>query len=286
MTNYETIIYDKKIRDRFLEIVDEKTYHREIIFAKQAFDNSDVLQRCTVESIRNALVNIALTGASLNPVLQQAFLIPRRGKCCLDFSYRGLIKIATDSGGVLDIDATVVYENDLRFHYEMGLKPILKHVPALSDQGKPTHVYAIAILASGIKKFIVLNKEEIEKVKKNSLAFSKGADTPWKGDFEPEMWRKTAVKKLYKLLPQSERMSTAVSILNEHEGIDFNSQEKAKEVMERFNFKQDKKPEIEAMAPFPCPNNEQITYTKKHCDNDCPNREGCPAWGTIDAHNS
>jgi len=42
----------------------------------------------------------------------------------------------------------------------------------------------------------------------------------------------------------------------------------------------------EAMAPFPCPDNEQITYTKKHCDNDCPNREGCPAWGMIDAQNS
>jgi len=259
MTNYETIIYDKKIRDRFLEIVDEKTYHREIIFAKQAFDNSDVLQKCTVESIRNALVNIALTGASLNPVLQQAFLIPRKGKCCLDFSYRGLIKIATDSGGVLDIDATVVYENDLRFYYEMGLKPILKHVPVLSDQGKPTHVYAIAILASGIKKFIVLNKEEIEKVKKNSLAFSKGANTPWKGDFEPEMWRKTAVKKLYKLLPQSERMSTAVSVLNEHEGIDFNSQEKAKKVMKRFDFQKQESIEEEMVS---CPKNDPDNPTQ------------------------
>jgi len=281
MTNYETIIYDKKIRDRFLEIVDEKTYHREIIFAKQAFDNSDVLQKCTVESIRNALVNIALTGASLNPVLQQAFLIPRKGKCCLDFSYRGLIKIATDSGGVLDIDATVVYENDLRFYYEMGLKPILKHVPVLSDQGKPTHVYAIAILASGIKKFIVLNKEEIEKVKKNSLAFSKGANTPWKGDFEPEMWRKTAVKKLYKLLPQSERMSTAVSVLNEHEGIDFNSQEKAKKVMKRFDFQKQESIEEEMVS---CPKNDpdnptQILRTECETCDSKTDKDGnkCPA---------
>ena len=281
MTNYETIIYDKKIRDRFLEIVDEKTYHREIIFAKQAFDNSDVLQKCTVESIRNALVNIALTGASLNPVLQQAFLIPRKGKCCLDFSYRGLIKIATDSGGVLDIDATVVYENDLRFYYEMGLKPILKHVPVLSDQGKPTHVYAIAILASGIKKFIVLNKEEIEKVKKSSLAFSKGADTPWKGDFEPEMWRKTAVKKLYKLLPQSERMSTAVSVLNEHEGIDFNSQEKAKKIMKRFDFQKQESIEEEMVS---CPKNDpdnptQILRTECETCDSKTDKDGnkCPA---------
>ena len=31
---YEMILYDKKIKERFLEVVDEKTYNREIIFAK------------------------------------------------------------------------------------------------------------------------------------------------------------------------------------------------------------------------------------------------------------
>ena len=272
---YALVIYDKKIRDRFLEVVDEKTYNREIIFAKQSFENNNSLQNCTTESMRNALVNIALTGASLNPVLQQAFLIPRKGKVCLDFSYRGLTKIATDSGGVLDIDATVVYEND-EFYYEMGLNPVLKHIPVLSDQGKPTHVYAVAVLSSGIKKFIVLNKEEIEKVKKSSIAFTKGSDTPWKGDFEAEMWRKTAVKKLYKLLPQTERMSTAVAVLNEHEGLDKNSQEKAKEVMKRFGFKkEDDVADMVACLKDDPDNPKQVDVSE--CDK-CDKKVGCPSW--------
>ena len=36
--------------------------------------------------------------------------------------------------------------------------------------------------------------------------------------------------------------------------------------------------ETEEMAPGECPNNRGITYTKNHCDNDCPSREGCPIY--------
>jgi len=34
----------------------------------------------------------------------------------------------------------------------------------------------------------------------------------------------------------------------------------------------------EEMAPGICPNNEGTTYTRKHCDNDCKDRDGCPVW--------
>jgi len=213
---YEVILYDKKIKDRFLEVVDEKTYNREIIFAKQAFDNNDNLAKCTLSSIKNAIVNIAWTGATLNPALQQAYLIPRKGKCCLDFSYRGLAKIAVDSTSVYDIDASAVYEDD-EFYYEMGLNPILKHIPKMGDddkqKGKVIAAYAIATLHHGIKKFVVLDKEKIERARKSSQSAN-----VWNAHYD-EMAKKTAVKLLYKLLPQSERMSTAVSALNEHEGI-------------------------------------------------------------------
>ena len=243
---YKVIIYDKKVKDAFLQVSDEKTYLKEIIFAKQAFDNSDNLQKCTTESIRNAIVNIALTGATLNPALQQAWLIPRKGKANLDFGYRGLIQIAISSGGVLDMDATVVYDND-EFYFEMGLNPALKHIPFDGDRGQMKYVYAIAILPSGIKKFIVLDKKEIESVKKSSMAFTKGSDSPWKGDFEAEMWRKTAVKKLYKMCPQTERMSTATTILNEHEGL-AKLPTTSDKLQERFTEKQD---EPEQSSEYP-----------------------------------
>lgn len=36
--------------------------------------------------------------------------------------------------------------------------------------------------------------------------------------------------------------------------------------------------ETKDMAPGPCPNNGENTYTKAYCDG-CPERKGCPTWG-------
>lgn len=286
MADYLPIIYDKKIKDRFLEMTTETAYNREVIFAKQAFDGSDLLQKCAPESIRNSIVNIALTGASLNPVLQQSYLIPRKGKCCLDFSYRGLCKIAIDSGSVYDIDAVPVFEGD-EFYYEMGLNPALIHKPKMHTDAKDKKliaVYAIAVLHHGIKKFVVLDKEKIERARKSSQA-----DLVWKAHYD-EMAKKTAVKLLYKLLPQSEKMSLAISSLNEHEGIDVNSQDKAQEVMNRFKLKQppssDDVVDIQEIKErkadpspghFECPNDNTFV-TKEYCNAECNKREGCPAF--------
>ena len=240
---YELAIYDLKVKDRFLETVGEKAWNKEVIFAIQAMHGSPALQKCSPMSIKSAVVNIALTGATLNPVLQQAFLIPRKGKCCLDFGYRGLCKIATDAGGVIDVDATVVYEKDT-FDYEMGLCPYLKHKPCLeTDRGEMVFVYAIAILPDNIKKFIVLPKTEIDEIKKTSKAYTSDKESPWEGAFEAEMWRKSAVKKLYKYLPQTERMSTAVHVLNQHEGLKKDEFSTATELMERFEDPLETSPE-------------------------------------------
>jgi recombination protein RecT len=260
--DYTVIIYDRKIKERFLECVDEKTYNKEIIFAKQAFENNDALQKCSTSSIRNAIVNIALTGASLNPSLQQAFLIPRKGKCCLDFSYRGLCKIAVDSESVYDIDAVAVFEGDV-FDYELGLNPWLKHKPVMHKDGKPEVIaaYAVAILHHGIKKFVVLDKEKIERAKKSSLY-----DTVWKTHYD-EMAKKTAVKLLYKLLPQTERMSVAVTALNEHEGIA--QVTNADKLQEKFAEP------IDADEMVECPD-DNTSKLKSLCA-ECQKREGCPA---------
>lgn len=265
---YEGAIYDKAVKVNFVKLVGEEKYLKEVIFAVQTVRDSNALQKCAPNSLKNAIMNIALTGASLNPTLQQAYLIPRAGKCCLDFSYRGLCKIATDSGGVYDIDATVVHEKDV-FDYEMGLEPYLKHKPSLDpDPGAPIYVYAVAILPPGnIKKFIVLNKKEIEKVKKTSQAKS----GPWV-DWEEEMWRKTAVKKLYKLLPQTERMSTAVAVLNAHEGLSKAS--KAAELEKRFGFNQESVEGELEQEETTCPNTNE-TAVKEQCEI-CKEKEGCP----------
>ena len=229
MLKYEIAMYDEEVKGHFLEVVDEGKYVKELLFAEQAFRGNDRLQSCQPQSIKNAITNVALTGATLNPVLQQAYLIPRDGKCCLDFSYRGLCKIAIDSSSVYDIDATAVFEGD-EFYYEQGLNPVLRHVPKmfkLDEEKIVIGVYAIATLHHGIKKFVVLDKEKIERARKSSKY-----GVVWKAHYD-EMAKKTAVKLLYKLLPQSEHMSTAVHVLNEHEGSTEDIETSATKLMDR-----------------------------------------------------
>jgi recombination protein RecT len=219
-TRYELAIM--AVKQRFLQLATPEVWAREVNFAYQAFRKSKNLQACTQESIQDAVMNIALTGATLNPVMKQASLIPRKNVCCLDFQYRGLIKLATQKGAVVDMDAEVVYEADY-FLWEKGLDPKLVHKPHLSgNRGKATHVYGIAILPSGIKKFVVMDVGEVEEIRK----MSKAPNSPMWEDFYGEACKKTVIKRLYKYLPQTEQLSTAIDIVNREEGIDFAEQEK------------------------------------------------------------
>jgi recombinational DNA repair protein RecT len=83
------------------------------------------------------------------------------------------------------------------------------------------------------------------------------------------MAKKTAVKLLYKLLPQTERMSVAVKALNEHEGI--KEVTNAEKLQARFtkDFTEDIKDMII------CPNTD-ASVTESECDI-CEKREGCPS---------
>ena len=241
---YEVIIYDKKIKDRFLEVVDEKSYNREVIFAKQIFDGNKFLQQCDKESIRNAIVNIALTGATLNPALQQAFIVPRKGKAILDFSYRGLIQIATDPGSIKVMTAQVVYTWD-EFEYEQGTKPFIHNKMNLDPPIDPEELahdpkkiwdyvlcaYSRAVLFDGSEDFIILPKYKLWKIYQSSEG-KENAKMPWQ-TWPEEMIRKSAIKYHAKTLPKNDRLATAVSILNEHEGI--KKESTAKEFMSRFN---------------------------------------------------
>jgi recombination protein RecT len=180
--------------------------------------------------------------------------------CCLDFSYRGLASLAIDTGAVLDMDATAVHKEDF-FSYEMGLEPKLVHKPSMEqDAGATTHVYAIAILKNGIRKFIVLTKAEVEKVRQSSQA----PNSPmWKGWWD-EGARKTAIKKLYKLLPQNEKMSEAIEIINKHEGIDFDAKPES-ELEKRLNNSKDITPKVEP---------EGATGTDSHSGKGTPSAGG------------
>jgi len=71
-------------------------FNREAGFAIQILMNNPYLMKADPLSVKDAVVNIALTGLTLNPALKYAYLVPRKVKsdlkCILDISYIGMIR--------------------------------------------------------------------------------------------------------------------------------------------------------------------------------------------------
>jgi recombination protein RecT len=190
-------------------------FNREAGFAIQLLMNNPALMNCEAETVKHAIVNVALTGITLNPALKYAYLIPRKNKCVLDISYIGMIKILTDAGAVKSVDAGVIYSND-KFDYRKGSDPYFKHVPTLVNRGKKIGAYAIAFLRDGGFQFEVMGMPELMEVRATSESYSneKGRQySPWV-KWEDEMLKKTVLKRLFKLLPKthfSEQLIAAIS---------------------------------------------------------------------------
>lgn len=190
---------------------------RECQFALQIILKNEHLQRCPTDSIRNAIINVAAIGLTLNPAMKLAYLVPRDGLCCLDISYQGLVKIATDTNSVRLAKAEIVRRNDkwkYRGMFELPLHEFDTFEKA-EARGPIIGVYCAAILHDGLKVIEHMNREELAKVRD----VSKAKNGPWK-TWPEEMIKKSVIKRAYKSWPKTERLSQAIAMLNEHEGME------------------------------------------------------------------
>jgi recombination protein RecT len=156
------------------------------------------LAECTPESFLGALMTASQLGLEPGP-LGEAYLVPYGKQVTFIAGYKGLIKLAYQSGQLKRIDAHVIREHD-EFDFAYGSDPYLRHKPQLlADRGRAIGVYATAELTSGAKPFVVLAVDEIERHRRRSRAADKG---PWVTDWDA-MARKTAVRGLARWLPLS-----------------------------------------------------------------------------------
>ena len=178
-----------------------------------ALSTNPKLADTTPQSFLGAMMTAAQLGVEPNTPLGQAYLIPFfNGKtkcleCQFQLGYKGLIDLAYRSGEVKIIQAHIVYSND-EFEYELGLEPVLKHTPAHSDRGTPTHVYAMFRTKDDGYGFAVMSMDEVrEHAQKYSKSYGSG---PWQTNFE-EMAKKTVLKRVLKYAPLKSEFVRAVS---------------------------------------------------------------------------
>lgn len=162
------------------------------------------LSRCTPESFLGALMTASQLG--LEPgALGEAYFVPYGTVCTFIPGYRGLIKLARQSGLVADIYAEVVRAND-SFQVKLGLNRDIQHdIVDRVNRGDVTDVYAVAKFKDGTSTFVTMTVAEVEAIRTRSKA---GRNGPWVTDWEA-MAKKTAVKQLSKWLPLSAEFNTA-----------------------------------------------------------------------------
>jgi recombination protein RecT len=182
------------------------------------------LLKCTQASILETINRAAELGLDLSGTLGEAYPVPFKNRvgdtwqhqATLIIGYRGLAKLARQSGEVARIDADIVCEND-EFQYSKGSDGKLSFRPNLANRGKPFGAFAFVQFKDGDQQYDFMNLDEIEAIRKRSKS---GSDRngnpvgPWKTDWA-EMAKKTVFRRLAKWLPLSaEKFTQAVELDN------------------------------------------------------------------------
>lgn len=169
-----------------------------------AINRTPKLAQCTQSSLLQCLYDLSAVG--LEPDGRRAHLIPYKDKCTLILDYKGIVELVRRSGDVSDLHADVICEND-EFSYVFGTGSHLKHkIDLRKPRGAVIGAYSYVRLKDGSDSFEVLQKDEIEAVRKRSMAGNSG---PWVSDWN-EMAKKTAFRRHSKWLPLSPELRDAL----------------------------------------------------------------------------
>jgi phage RecT family recombinase len=162
----------------------------------------------------------AALGLLLDPQLGEAYILPawngrtKREEPELRAGYRGIIKLARQSGEVANVYAHEVHEHDF-IDCDLGVDKRLVHKPNLfGERGQVIGYYAVVKYRDGSSDFEPMTLQQVHIIRDRSdswCAFKAGklASTPWATD-EEEMGKKTAIKRLLKRVAQSPDLASAL----------------------------------------------------------------------------
>lgn len=205
-------LLDKAKKEIEAALPKHMTADRMLRIAMTEVRKNPALLECDKASFIGAIIQASQLGLEPGSALGHCYLIPfyngKKGIKEVQFmpGYRGFLDLARRSKQVMKITARVVREGD-EFGYEYGMEETLTHRPGEDNEdGKITHVYAVAFLSDGTKAIEVMTIKQIEKIRQKSKSGDYG---PWKEHYE-EMARKTVIRKIFKYLPVSIEIQQAV----------------------------------------------------------------------------
>lgn len=158
-----------------------------------------VLQACSQESVANSLLKMVVYG--LSPMKKQCDFIPYGNKLECQIEYTGNIALAKRYGGLKDIKAQAVFQDDV-FEFgvdvETGRKEIKKHEQKLENLTKQVvGAYAVVEMMDGTFNTEIMNIDQIRK------SWNQGATkgkSPAHQNFPDQMAIKTVINRACKLI--------------------------------------------------------------------------------------
>jgi len=228
MNNITQVLKGTELIERFESVSPPwMMYNAELGFAVQQLKANSYTSKIAENnpnSLMAAMANVAACGLSLNPAKKEAYLVPRKGNVCLDPSYIGIAKLATDAGSILWVQAKLVYTNDSFTTLGVDEKPVHKCDP-FKDRGPIVGVYVVVLTHDGSYLTETMAIGEVHAIRDRSEAYKANPQkTPWFTD-EGEMIKKTCVKRASKLWPKSDnhdaerRLAMAVQTSYENEDV-------------------------------------------------------------------
>ena len=195
--------------------------------ALTAFRQTPKLADCDPKTVFAAVLQSAQMGLEIG-LMGEAHLVPYGKVCQLIPGYQGLIKLAKQTGQIVDIYAVAVREKD-KFRTTFGLNRTLEHDPLCKANGFPAPItergeiighYAVAVFKDGSRTFVVKGIDEIHAIRDKSAGYQTAVkykkDSPWTTHPE-EMGNKTVIRALCKTLPKSPELAAALAMDDAHE---------------------------------------------------------------------
>lgn len=219
----------QSLEQDFQAVCSEPTiaFKREMEFAMQVFSGNEYLAKVAAGnplSTRSAVMNVSAIGITLNPAQKLAYLVPRKGKICLEISYMGLMHIAQQSGAIKWCQSEIVRKNDKfkRVGIDRAPEHEFNEFATAEERGEMVGVYCVVKTDDGDYLTNTMRIADVYAIRDRSEAYKSGKPSPWSTD-EEQMILKTVVKQSAKYWPRRERLDQAIDYVNTEggEGINF-----------------------------------------------------------------
>lgn len=161
-------------------------------YALKNAPGGNLLEKCTHDSIYNALLDMVTQG--LSPAKTQCYFVPYGNTVKLTRSYFGTMKVVKQLPEVKDIYAEVIYDgDDFKIKNENGRKVFVSHETDWMNADNPiVGAYCIIEKEDGEKILTVMTKKEID----NSWAQAKTKNV--QNNFPQEMAKRTVINRAAK----------------------------------------------------------------------------------------